>query len=220
MPALVGSPTVRHNNTLSSTYTGDYPTGITSGELLFAQANVSGAAVTPNTPPTGWNLILNTNSSAGNCLTYWKAATGAETGTVGFTAGSTQPSTVVITRISNANTVSPISASGSGSGVFTGTTTFPSIAPLVSSCLLICCAVGDSSATAGSWSGGLVEAWDAMTTATVTRHTYGGAESLSTAGSTGTRTTTPSTLSRYTAQSIAIAPPGSMGGDLVGKVGV
>lgn len=219
MPAIAGTAAVRHNDTASTSYTGDYPSGITSTDLLFAQILIrSSAAVTMTTVPSGWNLILN-NSNALQLFTYWKAAAGSETGSVAWVASASSfTSSVAIVRISDADRVSPISGTAQGgTGSITQTITFPAVSPTVANTLLICCA-GDSSVTSVSgYSGSLTERWDASGS---TRHLCGASEPLAASGSSGTRTATAVDQIAYASQSIAIAPDASSVSDLVGMVGI
>lgn len=229
-PSVVGTPSVTHGSAASTTYSGTYPTGIAAGELLFAHIyarQTTATAITISTVPTGWTLILQTpglsGSTGGNILTYWKAATGSETGTVSWVGNASVISSVVIARISGADTSSPISGTpvGQADAAATGHT-IQAVSPTAPNCLMVVCFQYGSATFTTTFSGSMAQNWGESSSAgSAGRILYGATEALTSSGSSGTRTATVNATVSATQQSIAIAPAAiASATDLVGMVAV
>lgn len=108
---IVQDTTSRANTTLSTSLTGDVPTGTVSGNLLVAKVNAhSSEAITP---PAGWTT-LHTGSwnydsvRKGAIGIYWKISDGTEGATQVWTSVGTRLSGVQMLRITNFDSADPI----------------------------------------------------------------------------------------------------------------
>lgn len=214
-PALAGTVQTTSNTTASTTYAGTYPTGVTAGELIIAHILVR-SATTANTVtrPTGFTTIneylAGAATSGGQLLSYWRAATGAETGAVNWTGTVSAVNIVSIFRLSGADTTTPVNGTPGTTvdGASQITHTFPAVTTTVADTLLVCIDGSSSALTFTSWGASLVQLWFSSTgSGQTTRLTAGASEAIPGTGSTGTRTLT--TNSGITSlQSFAIAPGG------------
>ena len=120
----------------------NYPT-VTAGQLLILCA--MNGAPSANSTPSGWTLLNNVNSAAGDtaAATYWRRATGTETGSVTVTHTNTGTADVpiaVILALSNVSSASnPITSSGTTNNTSASTTSPapPTLSPVPASTDLV-----------------------------------------------------------------------------------
>ncbi len=198
-PTTQGLPSLRDNAGASTTYTGDRPGGVVSGEHAIAQVMVRTASVTISGVPTGWELVAKIMDSAvaNTLFVYIKKLTTSEPTTYGWTGDKSAESSVTIQRVSGAfNGPSALDAlSGTPTTFFDSTddktVVFPSVTTAHADTLVMCIGQNGGAMSISGWSGGLTELWDGSASGTgVARTYYGSSVVKAESGATGTFTGT------------------------------
>jgi len=97
---------------LSNSHDINYPTDISSGDLIVTFFTYNSSA-TITTPPSGFTQLLNTTSGLGKLACYYKVADGTETGTVSVGFSGNSRFCAFTYRISGAGTIEGSTATGS-----------------------------------------------------------------------------------------------------------
>ena len=129
--------TTASNGTGSTNLTIAVPTGLTSGDLILAQIVVNDAA-TLITPPTGWILILRTQSTSSVAMgSYYKLAGNSEPVGYSFTFSSPQPATGGIADYSGVSATNSVDTSSGQYNPNTATVTFAPVTTAYANDLLV-----------------------------------------------------------------------------------
>src|SRR5688572_4529145 len=133
------------------------PAGIANGDLMVAGVMIeTGAGVTIS--GTGWTSILRTDQSSNvGMQTFWKVYDGSA---ISFTLGTSKKWAAGVSRITGANTSSPINISG-GSSASSGNPVAPSITTTLNNTMVPSFFTNKTSAT---YTGVITERYDAPNT--------------------------------------------------------
>jgi hypothetical protein len=213
--------TATSNTAMASPLTMTYPTGIQAGDVLVATIHQRGGSGASISPPGGWTSKLRTNNGTSSAEeTFYKIATGSESGTVGFTLTGQVQATGEMSAWSGVDTTGdPTDGSGGQTGSSTATVTAPSISPTQANDLLLFGAGGRSPTGANTYT-----ADAAMTERAESDNNSGSgsvsselaSQALTATGATGTRTSTATTtLQVYAAQLVALKPAAVVGGGTI-----
>lgn len=208
-PSVLSASTVAHNGA-SLNYTVNYPATVAADDLLVAIIYLRvTVAPTLNAPPAGWNLIRGPSTGIGTLISYWRQATGSETGTVAFSSGTSTVSSTSMLRISGADTTTPIDNSDlRNQATSSSTATFITVDTLDVDRLLLCWGGCSTTTTMNTWNDSLSQHVNASTgSGGTTRAVWGASVSQAVAGTTGNKTANLASTSTSITQTIAIASP-------------
>jgi len=187
-------PTFANNGSGATTLTINKPVGLEENDVMIANISVRGGTGTAITPPSGWNLVRRSNSKTTLAhATYWKAATGSESGSYTWTFSSSQKASGGIQGYRGIDTTNPIHVENGQVNGSSKTITAPSITTTVDNTMLVFGGGMATGTTVSSYPDGLAMRFEAASTgggATTRTTTTSGDEPKETAGSTGTRTIT------------------------------
>ncbi|MGE5074176.1 MAG: DNRLRE domain-containing protein [Anaerolineae bacterium] len=198
------------NGTGSTNLSMAAPTGIQAGDVLVAEVVVSGAS-TVITAPTGWQLILTTQSgSSVEEATFYRVASASEPVSYAWSFGSSQPATGAISGFMGVDTSRPVDASSGKYNSSTATITFTQITTTLANDMLLA-AVGVSGNTTVTPPTGFTEDYDLKNAASSNGKTAELSHFVkSTTGLTAVGTAREDTLTvSNLAQLIALRPAGS-----------
>jgi calcineurin-like phosphoesterase family protein len=186
------------------------PAGVQAGDVLVAEVVINNAS-TAITAPSGWQLILSTQSgSSVKEATFYRVASASEPASYAWGFGSSQPATGAICDFTGVDTSKPIDASSGKYNSSTATITFTQITATLPSDMLLA-VVGVSGNTTVTPPSGFTEDYDVKNTASSNGKTAELAHFVKTAtGLTAVGTGKEDTLAvSNLAQLIALRPAGS-----------
>lgn len=198
------------------------PASTAIGDLLLATIHM-GDATKSLTAPAGWTSIRNDfGGTSTNDFSYYRVADGSEGASFVWTATPAGNAVLLgaISRITGANTSTPINVSGGQFNSASASGTAPSVTTTLANCLLVHWAGGQiqSSSTPP---GGMSEIFDVNgTTFGIFTSFAGEVENRPTAGATGSRANTWGSSGDNDGQLIAINEAVSVASTTGGNVGL
>lgn len=203
------SSTATQSGSASANIVGNGPATVAAGDLLVAHL-VTRANSTISTVPGGWTLIRSdTSGTSMSNHTYWYPGTSGDSGgSWTWVASASVSSTVHLTRLSGADTTTPINGhNGTSSSGNVAAVTVTGFTTTLDNCYLMLMA-GENGNVAFNTTSGMTEEYDTGTgTGGTSRHGMMDDEQRPTQGATGNRDATlASGTLALAAALVAIAP--------------
>jgi MSHA biogenesis protein MshQ len=180
------------------------PSGTVAGDLLIVGIMLekgSDVAITA----TGWTLVRRTNNGTdAGMATYWKWAGSSEPASYSFTLTNSPKWSVGVSRITGADTTTPIDISGGTTGG-SGNVTAPSVNTTVADALVLAFYTNKKPATYTA-AGGTDERYDAPNTSGGLPSNMMATFVQASAGATGNKAATPSESEKWAGQQVAVRP--------------